>query len=254
MTLTDVEREDLFNANIELAYTYANSHECSKHMQEDELQQEALIAMWEATRTYDSEKGEFGPYLRRVIYTKLTLAYYIYRYGAIGSNQAFQTAHAIVEKAKREGIDVDVLLEVSDASRPVTQYAHILTQKVDDFDELEEESYDNYDDVISELSFQAIVEAFDKEWAPYTIEHKQLDGEGKLALSIFRLILIEGEEITEDEISRTYGLPVDKVNHYLTDFTRSFRKFLCTSKLVSENELSGRTRRNMKATIVSRRG
>jgi RNA polymerase sigma factor (sigma-70 family) len=66
--------EQLFEANLDLALRIARSFPLVGHAI-DESEQEARIALWKATNSYDPVKGEFEPFASTVIRNHLRNAY-----------------------------------------------------------------------------------------------------------------------------------------------------------------------------------
>jgi len=64
-------KEQLFNDNVGLAYKLSNRYKPSGHRTRDDIDQVALIALWNATDNFDPEKGKFSTFAYKTIYYKL---------------------------------------------------------------------------------------------------------------------------------------------------------------------------------------
>lgn len=140
------ERMELFNSHMRLAYDVVNKHWVSKYVEYDDLVQEALIALWEATETYDTTTTtKFSTYAHSCIYFKLYNYYYLSRYGQIGCNSNFQLAATYVREALNANKDLKEYLKEKKAPESVRIYAELLSNGDTAFTSLSSVIYTNHE-------------------------------------------------------------------------------------------------------------
>lgn len=137
------ERMELFNSHMRLAYDAANKHWVSQYVEHDDLVQEALIALWDATETYDATTAKFSTYAHSCIYYKLYNYYYLSRYGQIGCNSNFQLAATYVREAVNNNKDLKEYLKEKKAPESVRIYAELLSNGEAAFTSLSSVVYTN---------------------------------------------------------------------------------------------------------------
>lgn len=139
------DRLELFENNIDLAKNIANKHWSHQQLDIDDMQQEALMALWQATDTYDPAKGAFTTYATHCITGRLHRAGLRQKYGAIGPATNFIQAMSVVKKHLDTGIPIDKILAKNKYPPSVKEYTIFLYHNNHDFASIDEKLYQDDD-------------------------------------------------------------------------------------------------------------
>lgn len=235
------KRLELFNNHTKLAYSVARNHWGYSVDNQDDMTQEALLALWSATATYKEDLAAFSSYAYTYIYHSLTTYVKTYKYGKMSLNSKFQLACRYVRKAKNENTPLDSVLDSEKASKSTREYARLiymgdeaflsLSEPVHDEDaltigDITASSYNMEEDILSKLSDKQVLEMFDEEFAPtcFRFVKSQTDTHKKL-LTYYREHIF-GKDIPQAVIAEKVGISRSAVSAQFQRWDRYLKKFL----------------------------
>lgn len=222
--MTREERLQLFNDHIGLAVNVAFKHWGVAMCDSDDLKQEALTALWEATEHYDKDKASFSTYATIFIRHSLTTYAKVTKFGCLGANSNFQDAVALVRESKDMQLPIHKVIDAHGASPAVRAYANLLALGEEAFVSLSEpvtccedstpvtvadliaDSHDIADAVQSKLYDAYILKIFDEEFVPMCLTNRCKDIERRKKLLMYYRQRIFGERITQKDISVRLGM------------------------------------------------
>lgn len=127
-TSTREDRLKLFNENMALAYAVAARHWGYSKQDHEDIEQEALIALWRATETYDPEQAAFTTYAGAYIYHSLTKYAKVARFGQIGRTSYFAIAIARVREARAADKPLERVLDEHNDTAAIRTYSAMVAK------------------------------------------------------------------------------------------------------------------------------
>ncbi len=130
------DRLELFNSCINLAMSVAIKHWSYQYVEQEDMQQEALLALWRATERYDENKGAFTTYATHYIRCSLNTVGNKYRYGHIGVTEPFKQALHIIKECDENDRPIEAILAEHEHTPAVKDYVKFLYHNNHHFDSL----------------------------------------------------------------------------------------------------------------------
>lgn len=123
------ERNELFNNNIDLAYKFAMDHWASSKLDINDVKQEALLALWGATETYDSSKASFSTYAVACIKSRLSGFGMYELYGRVGRSPHLNRAMSCIDESNTTNQDAIKIADDNGYSLATKEYINLLLNK-----------------------------------------------------------------------------------------------------------------------------
>lgn len=124
--ITHDTRLQLFESHKALAVSIATKHWVFKHNDGDDVVQEALIALWNATDSYDETRASFSTHATYCISQALTTFAHNMQFGKCARGKSFYKAVNIVNNANKTNTPIDEILKDENVSDAVARYVNIL--------------------------------------------------------------------------------------------------------------------------------
>jgi RNA polymerase sigma factor (sigma-70 family) len=213
--MTSEQRLTLFNENKGLAYSISGRYEVGNY--KEDLQQIALMELWECTGRYSKDKGSFSGYCYSCIENKVKQSFMEYRYGIRKGKVSFMVISYIIknkdlgEQEIYDRLKKETLLKIDRESfRYLYEQAN---NGMSDFGENENniESEENIEDRVEQKEIAGkVIEILDRRGRNGKIAKEWLMG------------IAEDREVKLVDVGKKYGVSkervrqiVDKERHYI---------------------------------------
>ena len=243
--MTREERMELFNANQGLVVSTVNKHWYNSTETHDDLMQEALMALWSLTETYNESIAAFSTYAVNCIYHNLTNYAYVDKYGKTGSRSNFRHAMTLVKEARAKAKELDEVLREHKATPAIVTYAHlidagdsgtvslstkIVTDKVAETNltlgDAIRSDEDLESDVCDKIYSDLLMKAFNEEFVPRCINSSTGNKETRLKLLNYYRERLFGKKVPQAYISEELGISVIAISRQFKRWDNHMRMFL----------------------------
>ena len=128
--LSEDERMTLFNSHVQLAYHCANKFASISNCELDDLKQEALTVLWDATAKFDPNRAAFSTFATTCICNHLKMFSKLTVYGRAIYLPDFSVAQRYIKESYASGISLNVILKENCASPSVQRLASMLYSRL----------------------------------------------------------------------------------------------------------------------------
>lgn len=238
-------RRTLFSSNIALAYHCATKFAHKSKCNLDDLRQEALIALWDATATYDSEVAAFSTYATTCICHQLVQYTSVETYGKAYYLRGFPVAQQYVQEAYESGKPLDAVLKEREAPKDIQRIANRLYTRLYTDSSLDAPIHVNGDqecislmDVIADerdlaetvcnnIMSDFVQDFFDTTFAGEILKHRHNNSERtKILLRYYRERLFEFKTPLKF-IAQEVGMTPSAVSSLYHTWNHRFKRLLC---------------------------
>lgn len=241
------EREELFNKCYVLACNCAIKHWAADVCSIEDLKQEALLALWEATDSYDPTRSSFSTYATMYINYRLSSYARHDLFGHAGNSTYFQIALSRVREAMNTNTPLAEVLEHYNDSKGIQQYASMLYNNALTLISLDEplrcsdgesdttlldfvpDSYNLEDTVNQKLYDDYVIKLFDDKFVETCFAHSKRDRKQLVLLMKLYKAKLFGEHLTHADIAEKVGMTRSAVGRQFKIWNRYLKKFVIES-------------------------
>ena len=225
------ERVELFNKHIRLAHSVAVKHWSYPLIDKDDIHQEALMSLWDATSRYDPSYGAFSTFATKSVHSRLNSYYYVHVYGRIGASSNFQKAISVVKDG------------TATRSKAVQAYASLIRNGADGFVSMEtpisnEEGTKRTvgdsiadpvkmeDATLSKIYDSELLDEIRKEFADNSSRYKVKFPEQRAKLIEYFLAIMLGEKISRVQIANELNMSRNAISLQFIRWRKQLSKIL----------------------------
>lgn len=251
--MTEDRKIELFNSNIGLVYCIARRHWGRYCVEEEDLVQEGMLALWNLIDSYDDTRSSsFSSYASPIISNRLYDYVQKYRFGNMSKSSYFQDAMAAVKYSKVNNVSLEEAYEKYNLTGARQEYAQIIADRESLFISLSTPVTSDGDDVsyyedtinVATDSFEySVCEHLDsmrlmKDLYTNFVEYCIESHRGEVPTYYTQLIHLFLDSIfyktqTQNEIGKHLGISYTLVSKYFRKLRALLKKYVLQNHLVS---------------------